>query len=170
MTNLHPAVIGLNLGFLHAFSEPNSAERDWLDPLVSLFGSDEQPATFIELMTLLESEPRDTVRIYRSLCRVLEHPERSSIVIVFLSWLAALKMEADGLPHKLSFSPSPPQEQRLLFTLRLLGRLIDGLSDQPSYEGVMEVCWEAAHRVSMELNQLIDIRKERGGKRVQMSR
>ncbi|MGB0646395.1 MAG: hypothetical protein ACPGQS_04425, partial [Bradymonadia bacterium] len=165
LKGMHPAVIGLSLGFLYAFSEPDSAERDWLDPLVNLFGVDEQPATFIELMTLLESDPRDTVRVYRSLCKVLETPQRSSIVIVFLSWLAALKMEGDGLPHKLSFSPSPPQEQRLLFTLRLLGRLIDGLSDQPAYEGMIEASWEAVHRVSMELHHLIDVRKERGGKK-----
>jgi hypothetical protein len=162
---MHPAVIGLTLGLVHTFSDAGASEREWLDPLTGQFGQQEEPDTYLELIALMASDPVDTVRVYRTLCKLLEHPSDSSIVIVFLAWLAALKLEGDGLPHKLAFSPNPPQEQRLLFTVRLLGRLGTCLGDRAGYEGFIETIWYALMDAADELTQRIELRHEKGGKK-----
>lgn len=162
---MHPAVIGLTLGLVHTFSGSETAERAWLAPFAGGFGRQEEPDTYLELISLMDSEPVDTVRVYRTLCKLLGAPSENSAVIVFLAWLAALKLEADGLPHKLAFSPNPPQEQRLLFTMRLLGRLGTFLHDQPGYEGFIETAWYALADTAQELTERIDLRHEKGGKK-----
>lgn len=162
---VHPAVIGASLAMRAAFLEEGASLRNWFEVLLKEFGTDEQPDAYLDLIALLDSTPRETVRIYRSLCELIKKPQEISPVVFFMAWLTAMRLEQEGLPKKLAFSPNPPQEQRVLYSLRLSGRLAEALNDVVGYEGFVHSIWTLVSADTEHLDRLIKERRSRGGKK-----
>ena len=100
-----------------------------------LHGADEESEDFIELIALLDEEPRDVGRIYRHAADILNKPDSISASTFYLTLGLAFQVENEGLPQKLSFSPNPPEETRRLATLRYVNRLTHHLAYEAGFEG-----------------------------------
>ena len=131
----------------------------------TLHGADEESEDFIELIALLDEEPREVGRIYRHAADILNNPESISASTFYLTLGLAYHIEKDGLPQKLSFSPNPPEETRRLAIVRYINRLTHQLAYEAGFEGVVRAGKLVLEKECRALLELISIRQRRGAQK-----
>ncbi|MEZ4472161.1 MAG: hypothetical protein R3F60_15480 [bacterium] len=153
-----------------AARRPDADEPVWLDAVRRAFGptqplSPEASRVTEEAAQAIEAD--DLLHGYPLLVDAFEWALQNDAALAAEWSLGLAGMEAEGLPERLSFVPSLPEDRRLRTTLALHHRLAAALSTDAGAEGVALAQWRHVAEVGQRWLDLTRERSSRGGGRAE---
>jgi hypothetical protein len=136
--------------------------------LQALVPSEPGPGAVDEVITLLETGRRqwdagDRAGAYQSLGLAFERARTCAPGLAAELQIGLLRLEEEGLPERLEYTPGLPLERRLRTSLELHAALACGLSREPGRERMARAQWQHVVGLAGRVVERIHIRRVRGG-------